>query len=145
MMRMYILAMSEYAKDIRRELVRKSDKVIEHLVKIILYPTSEYVNGWKQEIYAFIHKIDKMKHTKRYPSYNFVMDALSTHLDVLDNYIKLVKSEMYDYSDHIVEESEQVHEIVTMYMQWLASKLSSDGIATRQEVYFWIDKNILTK
>lgn len=143
-MKIYIRAMSEYDRDIRRQLVDNSKQVYQHLIKIILYPDSEYVNGWKQEIWSFIHDVDRTKRNKKFPSYKFILNALSTNLDILDNYKKIVLMKMKN-SDIVpknVPDSE-ISSIITKYAEWLASNLSQSGLVLDDDVYDWIDKNIL--
>lgn len=143
-MKMYIRVMSSYDKDIRRKIIDSSDKVIEHLVKLILYPDTEYVNGWKQEVYSFLHRIDKTKRNKRYPSYKFILEALSTHLDTIHGYKMCVVDEMQECKVNPLPFSDyDVTNMCKKYMDWLSHQLSDNGYVTQKEVYTWIDSNII--
>ena len=143
-MKLYIRAMSEYDSEVRRQLVNNSKPLYKHLIKIALYPTSEYVTAWTKEIYAFINDVDKLKRTKKFPTADFIFKALSTHLDVLDVYTRQIKSDLSEISDQEVFRSgEDITDICTNYAKWLASELSTQGGVTFNEVKTWIDSNIL--
>lgn len=137
----YILAMSQRDSKIRDSLTDLSVPMMEHIVKLMLYPDTDYCQGWRTEVYKFVNKVDKRKATNKYPEYSFIMNCFKTHYDVLDNYADQVKSDMQFDGCTVVPKHFTTPEIVKVvddYCQWLATKLSTAGKVTNQEVHSYL-------
>ena len=67
-MRIFVTEFAESKKEIERELKPKTENIIEHLFKLYLVPEHTAVNHWKQEIYSFLHTIDKLKGSNKRPT-----------------------------------------------------------------------------
>ena len=76
-MRIFVTEFAESKKEIERELKPKTENIIEHLFKLYLVPEHTAVNHWKQEIYSFLHTIDKLKgNIKDLQKSNFMIGLL---------------------------------------------------------------------
>lgn len=134
-----ILAMSEYQKEIRRELVSKIKLVDQHLLKCWMFPKHADCSHWKQEAYNFVNDVDKVKGKNKYPSYKFIREAFSTHEDVLYNYIYLNRNNYKDAIEQDFYSDSELVDKVIAYHDWLAYELSSRGKVTRYSVYAILD------
>lgn len=136
-----ILAMSKADRDIRSDLYSNSKPMMKHIIKLMLYPDTEYCQGWRTEIYKFVNDIEKRKATNRYPDKEFIMKCFRCYYDVLDNYADQIKSDMQFDGCTIVPKHFTTVEIVKVvddYCQWLAAKLSTSGKVTNQEVHSYL-------
>lgn len=138
-MYIYIRAMSEYQKEIRRELSAKGKQVLRHLICCILYPDVTDYPHWKDEIVAFIADVDKVKGRNRWPNASFIKEAISTQNDMIDAVIKQVKLKKREYTPRQIADGEVLRG-VEQYQDWLATTLSKDGIIDPYEGQDLIDR-----
>lgn len=141
-----VLELANYNRDIRKDLIDKSDKIYEHLIKIMLYSKSPYVSHWITEIYGFLNKISRSKTNNKYPSYKFIYGALATNLDICNNYVITSRSELkYKYANIPINiiSSNTISEHIDNYIKWLSMNLSDHGYVTLDDVYNFIGKNII--
>ena len=137
-MYIYIRSMSEEQSRIYDKLTNASDKIVEHIVKLILYPDAQEYNHWKGEIFSFLWKVDKLKGKNKYPSEKFLYKALSTHTDNVEVYLDVIKHMYKDQPRNI--STELATECVDLYMSWLAVNFSSKGSVRPDDVYVKLDK-----
>lgn len=138
-MKLYIRAMPEYQKEIRRELSAKGKQVLRHLICVILYPDAPDYNHWKNEIVSFIEDVDKVKGKNKWSKPAFIKEAISTQNDMIDAVIKQVKLKEREYKPKSVSISE-ILKGVEKYQDWLANELSANGIIDPYEAQDLIDK-----
>ena len=132
--------MSEYQKEIRRELAAKGKQVLRHVIRLVLYPDSqENYNHWKQEIVAFISDVDKVKGKNKWPNKEFIKEAISTQNDMIDAVIRQVKLQENELRPRNVDSS-VVLNAVEEYQDWLAGTLSRDGIIDPYEAFDVLDE-----
>ena len=137
-MKQIILGMSQKDSFIRDKLIADSEPMIEHLIKLMLYPNTEWCRGWRTEVRKFIPKVDKLKRTNKFPPEEFIMKAFSTHFDVLDTYAKVIVDDMEFDGCQVVPENvsnAEMLEKVTAYCRWLSIKLSTEGFVSNKEVH----------
>ena len=123
--------MSENKVQIRQDIVNVEDKIIEHLLKCFLYKnTMNNLKHWEGEIYSFLHRVPKLKNTKKYPSYkllyNFTIERI---YDDIDNIINLTISnlEFKNYPKVNNINKENLGKAILEYYDWLIEKLSKNG------------------
>lgn len=137
-MKIYIRAMSEEQKEIKRDLSAKAKPLLRYLIKVILYPDSVEYEHWKAEITEFINDVDKVKGRNRWPKASFIKDAISIQNDMIDAVIKQVKLSERDLRPVPMTEQE-ILDGVEIYQNWLASTLSAEGIIDPYEAKDLID------
>ena len=137
-MKLYIRAMSEYQKEIRRELSAKGKQVLRHLICVILYPDALEYNHWKDEIVGFIEDVDKVKGKNKWPKSKFIKDSISVQNDMIDAVIRQVNLKEREYTPRAVS-TEEVLRGVEKYQDWLATELSANGIIDPYEAEDLID------
>ena len=136
MIRIKLFEMFEKKAEIRRKISYASEQIDLHLVKLILFPKTTYVDYWMKGIWKFLSRVDKLKNNK-FPSSKFIKNALSTHNDTIDRFIKTAKSGITSDSPRIVN-SQEVLKAIEKYQSWLSYNLSIDGQVTQENV-----KNII--
>lgn len=135
----YISAMSEYQKEIRRDLSAKGKQLLRHLICVILYPDSQYYEHWKDEIVSFIADVDKVKGKNKWPKASFIKEAISTQDDMIDAVIRQVKLKERELTPREVSDVEILRGVES-YQNWLANELSRFGIIDVYEAQDVIDK-----
>ena len=136
-----ILGISEYQNKIYDKLTTASEHIDEHIIKLLYYSDSSYVEHWKAEIFAFLHKIDKLKGRNKWPKSKFIKEALSTHNDMLHEYGLLVKEEESELAPRYISD-DTILLAVNDYQNWLAEQLSIKGIVLHSEVCAKLDEII---
>ncbi len=134
----YVRAMSTTLKDIKNFIADASYQVDHHIIKLLLFPRSRDYNHWKQEIFSFIHDVDKVKSTNKWPQQHVILECLACHNDVLDNYRITVEDEYEDLIPIPVTNDDILHAIED-YQLFLAEGLSRNGLVRRADVYNMLD------
>lgn len=134
-----IFAFSRSRVDVFSKLADNSENVIDHLIKVFLWPDVREQYHWKQEIWNFIRSVPKLKSSNKFPSYKQIKNAIwDSYEDVIYDHIELWIDEIketpipFDYEDvyHAIEE----------YMSWLADVLSEKGVVRSSQVYSKIEE-----
>ena len=137
---MKILCFAENHQEVARELKKQSEYLYEHLIKVWMFPYVPTQNHWKQEIGTkFMVKIDKLRHTKKYPSSKFILnhtlykweDAL---LDRIPTVLARIDEEPLDVDYH------NIYDAVHDYMVWAATILSKRGALNPREYYSKVEE-----
>ena len=77
-----MFGMSWTRKDLLTAAQKYASTLIEHLLKIFLYPNhKEFTKGWAEEVYAAFHEVSKMKRTNDYPDPNEISSSLFRYSD----------------------------------------------------------------
>ena len=132
-MYIYIRAMSEFKNKIYADLTAASKQIDQHIIRLMLYPTSSYIDHWMHEVWASLHDVDTLKSTHKYPKKQFIFSALSVHNDILSNYVRLVVDEEELLTPKYIDIVD-VLSAVEQYQDWIATKLSSEGIVMQRDV-----------
>ena len=125
--------MSEYKSRIYDTLVSASEQIDLHMIRLMLFPNSHYVDHWMHEIWSFLFKVDKLKGKNKYPTAKFIYDALSVHNDILGNYMKIVEDLEENLEPVDIAVSDVISAVVS-YQKWIASELSQNGIVLQKDV-----------
>lgn len=135
----YIRAMASSRLLLQTKLNAKSEQVVEHLVKIAMFPKSSTIPHWKQEIFAFLHSVDRQKSNHKYPSEKFIYESISTMNDILDSYVDYVRDcegeqmPLYPTDDSLLN-------YISGYQRWIAKELSTKGRISKDACYSKIDE-----
>lgn len=138
-----VFGMSKNKRDVAADLESTTREIVRHLAKLYLYPTSEYINHWKQEIYGFLHTVCKLKNTKKFPSQRFILDnTINENLDL----IKIWYEDVYeDYTlvNNMCPErfdTDEFYSLVLCYYDWMSDLLSTRGSITQFKIYTKLDE-----
>lgn len=137
-----IYAMSRRLRDIGADLDNRGRSLIDHLVKLFLFPTSKDVNHWKQEIYNLIHSISSIKGNHKIPSANFIFDNIygKYNINYTNNSINAI---LDDYGEPEFDFSyDEIHDFISDYVRWLSIELNQREVVSRKLVYAKLDSMI---
>lgn len=132
-MYIYIRSMSEAQSKIYDKVTAAASQIDMHIIKILSFPNSPYVDHWMHEIWAFLNLVGKLKGSNKFPKAVFIKRALSVYNDMLDSIIDIAQD---DESGLIpIDVSlDEVKRCVTEYQSWLASELSAHGGVKQSDV-----------
>lgn len=145
-----ILNLNEYAykkRQLEDKLYSNTEQIIEHLFKLYLLPNHSARNHWKQEIYSFLHSIDKLKGSNKRPTPAQIYTwTFGNKEDTIDNYFVKVMIDTinYQYKENIKLNINVVKNnilfVCRSYFKWLAKELSTKGIVSPQQIYKKLDE-----
>ena len=131
-----ILGFSHRKSDIAAMIEENTREIIQHLIKLWLYPDAETCNHWKQEVYGFLYRVPRLKGSNKFPSKKFI---LKNTIDVnRQNITSLLRIVLADYGHSYAQcrqryATMQTH--IEYYFEWLAEELSKHGKVARKSVY----------
>lgn len=134
-MKRYIFAMAISQQDAKKQIISISSILTEHLIKLYLFPSAEYVDHWKQEIWNFFHGVPKVKSTKKYPSYKLIRYAVGAYEDMIPELTGLVED---SYSRRLAVERDNLSDLenmVSSYFDWISEQLAEQGVVKNSDVY----------
>lgn len=137
-MKIYIQSFAETQQEIHRYLVSRADVVIEHLIKIFLYPERQEVSHWKQEVAATLNRVYKLKSDNKYPSKDWILE---NSWNVLDDIIRdsIVPIEE-DYGHSSNDNFYNIYNKIYSYFDWLSGELSKTDRVSNTRIYDKIDE-----
>ena len=140
-MHIHIRAMSESQSKIYDHLTSVSRPILQHLIKLLIFPQNPNESHWKREVMSFLYDVDKLKGKNRWPSSKFIFKALTTHLDNIQAHVDYVKDTESEY-DPVELPTNILISAVSEYFQWIADKLSTYGGVRAADIYNKIDEII---
>lgn len=136
---MRIFAFAKSQKDVANEISRNTTKIMEHLIKVFLYPEATTQNGWKSEIYGFLNETPKLKGSHKFPSSKFIFDVTyGAYGDTLTSHIYRVKETISESPIDVTEEV--LDRAIRAYFKYLSSELSSKGVTLPHQCYQKIEQ-----
>ena len=132
-MYIYIKSMSEAQTEIYRDIRDASDQVVLHILKILMFPDSKYVDHWMHEIWGFLFRVKKLKGKNRFPKPDFIKKAMSTSNDMIPELMSVVLDLESELEPTWVD-SDVALECIEAYQNWLASELSAHGVVNQSAV-----------
>lgn len=132
-MYIYIRAMSEAQSKIYDKISSVANQIDMHIMKILFYPDSEYVDHWMHEIWSFLSMVGKLKGSNKYPKASFIKKSLAVYNDMIDVMMELVLDEESDLAPLDVTPQE-IKQCLNEYQNWLASELSAHGAVRQSDV-----------
>lgn len=137
-----IYAFSKTTKEVMSKLADRGEVVVDHLIKVFLWPNSQEYNHWKQEVWSNLNRVSKLKTTNRFPTssqiYNAIWDAVG---DMIPELAKLWIDEIDE--SPIAFDFKNLEYAIHDYLIYLSKELSTNGIITSNKVYSKLD--VLTK
>lgn len=133
-MKIYIRSFALNKREIRSDLRAAADIVIEHLIKIFLYPRLQEQNHWKQEIAAALKKVPRLKNSNKFPDASFIVDSSwMVWEDQFDRFVEVVKEDMEENPNN--SSTKKLYEAIDEYFNWISDKLSTFGAVSNKEIY----------
>ena len=122
--------------DLADSLESNVREIIKHLIKLWIYPEDVNVHHWKQEIYNFLHKVPKLRGSKKYPTEAFILkNTIDVNYKDIDHLVYIVMSNHMNKQILIYDVSDEMKESIVEYFEWLAKNLSTYGEVSRVDLY----------
>lgn len=121
-------------------LSHKSEQVMDHLIKIFMFPNHESAEHWKGEIHGFLSRTDKLKHNKKFPSAKFIFQ--NTWEICGDTVLEAIPAFEYDYGSKTANSYSEIESAVRDYFIWMSKELSNTGRLTKLGIKQEIDSII---
>ena len=122
-----------------QELSGVSGKLIEHLIKLYLFPNSNTKNHWRKEVWNLLHQVPKLKSSKKFPSNRMIRDIIGAYDDMTTELSTLVMEEYPDLKPYRTDYAE-LATIVNNYLDWISDVLSTKGVVSSSKVYTKLDE-----
>lgn len=130
---MYIKSNAYSKSRIERAITRDSEHLNDHLVKLALFPDSEYVSHWMDEIHAFLPRVYKQKANNRFPDKGYIYNLLSGENDN----IPAIRQNVLDIENELKPEERTDQELLIFmdnYHRWVSEQLAERGFVKRSDV-----------
>lgn len=131
-----IFEMANSLKNIKDNLDNMSAVVLEHLAKLAILDSPQNKNHWRQEVYNFLHRTQKIKGTNKYPNSKIIFDSTwGRNGDSFEDvFIRLALTE---YKDIPVKsyDIKNITENAKQYFKWLSEKLGENPVISSNEIY----------
>lgn len=132
-MYIYIRSMSEAQSKIYDKITSVANQIDMHIMKILFYPDSPFVDHWMHEIWAFLSMVGKLKGSNKYPKAAFIKKSLAVYNDMPEALMQLVWEDESDL-DPLDVSVHDIERCLNEYQDWLASELSANGFAKQAAV-----------
>ena len=132
-MYIYIRSMSEAQTEIYRDIRDASDQITLHILKILMFPNSSYIDHWMHEIWSFLFRVKKLKGKNKFPKVAFIKDAMSTSNDMIPELMSVVL-DLEPELEPIWVDSKEALACIKAYQDWAASELSAHGVIRQADV-----------
>lgn len=138
-----MVVLREYAKrsnEIGQDISSKSEQIIIHLLKIFYYrDNEELVEHWTGELWDFLHRVAKLKNTKKFPTKDFILYHLwlgteDTFEDDLPDYISSL-NRRYSKKLGKINIDSKVMSFCRDYCEWISEILSNKGSLSSDEIF----------
>lgn len=131
-----IFGFANRKSDIAAMIEENTRELIQHLIKLWIFPDAKDCNHWKQEVYNFLYRVPRLKRSNKFPSKKFILD--NTIVVNKDNISALLRIVITDYKNQYEQKKSEystMEEHILLYFDWLAEELSINGKVARNDVY----------
>lgn len=130
----YIRSFAVTKREIQADLRAAARVIIEHLIKIFLYPDAQENSHWKREVAAALNDVPKMKNSNKLPKAKFILDSSwMAWEDIFDRKVEVVKEDIVE--DPIDVDINILYSAVDEYFDWLSTELSQFGSVSYTSIY----------
>ena len=138
-MYLYVRSFSDSRSQIRSDLRGATKVVLNHLIKIWLYPDVQEQNHWKKEVAQALNDVPKTKGRNKYPDYKFLIrNTWDVYEDALDDRIDVIISSIHE--SPIPFDFNDIYNAMSEYFDWIAFRLSEKGIVRYSDIYDKIEE-----
>lgn len=139
---LYVRANAKRLSDIGDELEGVTLPLLESLAQLYLFPDTEYKNHWRVEVWEKLSEIPKIKRSHKLPKKEYILkNTWHEYNDKLKTIMNRAVAHEYDLTPDLVRRRNvsKFYNICESYMNWIADKLSKDGIIDPEDVYHKLD------
>lgn len=115
-------------------LEEKTSKLLDHLVKLYMYPNHENAQQWRQEIADSIRSVQKVEPSNKFPKKKDILKY--TWYIWEDAFLDWVKVLPKDYGKPTRDiDLDDLYHSCQQYFEWLANELATIGLVSRKSIY----------
>lgn len=137
-MKMYIRSAAMKQSDLGDDLEEVALPLLEALGQLYLFPNCEYTHHWRQEVWATLHRVPKLKRRNKLPSKEFILEhtwhEYETQLDYILVFAREHEYLLEPYTGRI-DNLKEFSIICCTYIGWAAEQLSKTGKLMPSQVY----------
>lgn len=138
-MYLYVRSFADTRSQIKSYLRGATKVVMNHLIKVWLYPEVQEQNHWKKEIAQALNDIPKVKGKNKYPDYRFlIQNTWNVYEDSLEDRVDVIISSMKE--DPTPFDFENIYRAMSDYFDWICFRLSEKGIVRYSDIYDEIEE-----
>lgn len=133
-MYVYVRGFADSRSQIKSDLRSAAKIVLNHLIKVWLYPTAQEQNHWKQEIAQSLNDVPKLKGRNRYPDYRFlIQNTWNVYEDSLEDRVDVIISSIEEAP--IAFDFDDLYRAISDYFDWICFRLTEKGIVKYSDIY----------
>lgn len=138
-MYLYVRAFADKKSQIKSDLRGATKVVMNHLIKVWLYPEVREQNHWKQEIAQTLNDLPKLKGTNKYPKFEFLIEnTFNVYEDTLERRAEVIIESIEE--SPILFEFNNLYSAIEEYFVWICTELSKSGIVRYNDIYLKIEE-----
>ena len=138
----YIYAFADTKKEIERNMSNNMFICLTHIMYLILFPNSSYVDHWQHEVYAFYPKVSRLSNTKKFPTseqlYNWSYGKEQDMITDVSQVNIMIQNCCYEENYENIYDAESVSNfmdsVCVKYFHWLSECLSKHGMTLQVDV-----------
>ena len=138
--RKQILGSAKKRAELADWIEEHSTPVIISLIQLYLFPSSEYENHWRQEVWSNFHEMKLLSSTKKLPSSDFILTNLWKYDE---KYISSLIEYVLDKESTLVPRDNIDINVVRLsvfnYFKWISDQLSRNRVVKPSDVYKKLD------
>lgn len=137
-MKRYIVANAKKIADIGDDIESVTPSLIEDLAQLYIFPNTEYTNHWRQGVWSTFSEVSRTKKSHKLPRKDFI---LKNGWNLYKQNVKALMNKDIIHESHLIPDKnkrnnvEEFYNIVDEYMNWIAEKLSKEGIVDSEDIY----------
>jgi hypothetical protein len=136
-----IFGFANRKSDVAAMIEENTREVIEHLIKLWLFPDAEDCNHWKQEVYNFLYRVPRLKGSNKFPSKKFILkNTIDVNRRSITSLLRIVLTDYGDSYAQVRQRYATMQTHIEYYFEWLAEELSKHGEVARNDVYSELSK-----
>lgn len=139
---LYVKANAKRLSDIGDDLEGVTLPLLEALAQLYLFPNSEYENHWREEVWNKLAEIPRTKKSHKLPKSSFILnntwDLYKSRIRAIMNRAIAHEHELMPNEDR-KRNTDEFYAICEEYFNWIADKLSLEGVIDPEDVYKKLD------
>lgn len=119
-MKRYVYSMAITKRAAIANIQSISLPLIEHLLKLYMFPNSGHCVHWAKEVRNFLYRVPRLKGSNKLLGYKAVREAVSVYEDQIGSCINGLEKE---YRDLEIERSnvQEAESLVSKYLDWICT------------------------
>lgn len=139
---LYVKANAKRLSDIGDDLEGLTLPLLEGLAQLYLFPGTEYENHWRTEVWEKLSEVPKIKRSHKLPKKDYILkNTWYEYNDKIKTIMNRAIAHEHDLDPDPARRRNvsEFYGICEDYMNWIADKLSRDGIVDPEDVYKKLD------